>query len=203
MNAIKWNRALYMLLGIAALTSMIKWFVGDQQFTFKFVMDCIGTSSTVITVISCVFCQTAWKWEIFRNWLIVVPDLSGVWEGVLESDWIDPDTNKKIAPIKAMLVIRQTLFRVSCLLTTGESSSRSITSEFIIDMDSQTCKLVYTYQSDPSQILQHKSRIHYGTAVLNIKDTPTNKLLDGNYWTGRCTSGHMIFQRKFESNGDT
>ena len=99
MNAMKWNRALYMLLGIAALTSMIKWFVGDQQFTFKFVMDCIGTSSTVITVISCVFCQTAWKWEIFRNWLIVVPDLSGGWEGVLESDWIDPDTNKKIAPI--------------------------------------------------------------------------------------------------------
>lgn len=202
MNAIKWNRALYMLLGIVALTSVVKWFVGEQQFTFKFIMDCIGTSATVITAISCVFCKTAWKWGIFRNWLIMVPDLNGAWEGVLESDWIDPDTNEKIAPINATLTIRQTLFRVSCVLVTGESSSRSISSEFIIDPDSETCKLVYTYQSDPNQILQDRSRIHYGTAVLNVKGTPANKLLDGDYWTGRRTSGHMNFHRKSESNGE-
>lgn len=71
----------------------------------------------------------------------------------------------------------------------------SISSEFIIDADAQTCKLVYTYQSDPNKILQDKSRIHYGTAVLNVKGTSVNRLLDGDYWTGRRTSGHMSFHK--------
>ena len=195
MNAIKWNRALYMLLGIVAITSLIKWFAGEQQFTIKFVVDCIGTSATVITLISCIFCKIAWKWGLFRHWLIMVPDLNGTWEGVLESDWIAPGTNEKTAPINATLTIRQTLFRASCVLVTGESSSRSISSEFIIDPDAGTCKLVYTYQSDPNQILQDRSRIHYGTAVLNIKGTHGNRLLDGDYWTGRRTSGHMSFHK--------
>lgn len=195
MNAVKWNRVLYVILGIAALTSTIMWFLGDKEFTFGFIVDCIGTSVTVITAVSCGFCKVAWKWGIFRNWLVIVPDLSGTWDGVLESDWIDPDTKEKTAPINSMLTIRQTLFRVSCVLVTGESSSRSISSEFVFDQDAQTCKLIYTYQSDPNQILQAKSRIHYGTAVLNVKGTSANRLLDGDYWTGRRTSGHMSFHK--------
>lgn len=200
MNAIKWNRVLYILLVIAAITSVICWFVGDQLFSLSFVADCIGTSVTVITVISCFFCNVAWKWKIFRKWLVLVPDLNGCWSGKLISDWIDPETKRPVQPIDATLSIKQSLFRTSCVLKTGESSSRSIASAFIIEPDNQVCKLVYTYQNDPDQTIQDRSRIHYGTAMLDIKAAGQSVVLDGSYFTGRKTSGQMNFGR--EGKGD-
>ena len=194
MNAIKWNRALYILLGIAAITSGVCWLLGDQKFTFNFVLECIGTSVTVITAISWFFCNVAWKWKIFRKWLVLVPDLNGCWSGTLISDWIDPETKRSVPPIDATLSIKQSLFRTSCVLKTGESSSRSIASTFIIEPDNQVCKLVYTYQNDPDQTIQDRSRIHYGTAMLDIKAENQSVVLDGSYFTGRKTSGQMNFK---------
>ena len=194
MNAIKWNRALYILLGIAAITSGICWMLGDQKFTFNFVLECIGTSVTVITAISWFFCNVAWKWKIFRKWLVLVPDLNGCWSGTLISDWIDPETKRSVPPIDATLSIKQSLFRTSCVLKTGESSSRSIASAFIIEPDNQVCKLVYTYQNDPDQTIQDRSRIHYGTVMLDIKAENQSVVLVGSYFTGRKTSGQMNFK---------
>lgn len=194
MNAIKWNRVLYALLVIAAVTSAICWFVGDQIFSLSFVADCIGTSVTVITVISCFFCSVAWKWEIFRKWLVLVPDLNGKWTGKLISDWVNPDTNNRLPPIDGTLMIKQSLFRISCVLKTGESSSRSIVSTFIIDRDNQVCRLVYTYQNDPNQTIQDRSRIHYGTVMLDVREEGQSIVLDGGYFSGRNTSGQMNFK---------
>ena len=196
MNAIKWNRALYILLGIAAITSGICWLLGDQKFTFNFVLECIGTSVTVITAISWFFCNVAWKWSLFRKWLVLVPDLNGKWTGTLISDWVNPDTNNKLPPIDWTLTIKQSLFRISCVLKTGESSSCSITSTFMIDPDNQVCRLVYTYQNDPAQTIQDRSRIHYGTAMLDVKEEDRSVVLDGSYFTGRNTSGQMNFKLK-------
>lgn len=200
MNAIKWNRALYILLGIAATTSGICWLLGDQQFTFNFVLECIGTSVTVITAISWFFCNVAWKWSFFRKWLVLVPDLNGCWSGTLISDWIDPETKRPVPSIDATLSIKQSLFRTSCVLKTGESSSRSMSSSFIIDPDNQVCKLVYTYQNDPDTTIQYRSRIHYGTAMLDIQVKNQAVVLDGSYFAGRKTSGQMNFKR--EEKGD-
>ena len=195
MNVIKWNRAIYIILGIAAIVSVVNWFLSGQIFSFKFVFDCIGASVTAITIASWVFCNKAWKWKLFRKWLVVIPDLNGIWEGTLTSDWANPETGEKLDPIKATLTIKQSLFKISCALTTGESSSRSIASELIVDSDNQLCRLVYTYQSDPDQTIQERSRIHYGTAMLTIKDDETMLSITGAYWTGRHTSGHMVFKK--------
>lgn len=200
MNAIKWDRVLYILLVIATLTSVICWFMGDQVFTLGFVADCIGTSVTVITVFSWFFCNVAWKWKMFRKWLVLVPNLNGSWRGKLISDWINPETNSKLAPIDATLSIKQSLFRTSCVMKTGESGSRSIASAFIIEPDNQICKLVYTYQNDPNQTIQDRSRIHYGTAMLDVNVTGQSIVLDGSYFTGRNTSGQMIFM--YEAKGE-
>lgn len=194
MNAIKWNRALYILLGIAAITWGICWLLGNQKFTFDFVLECIGTSVTVITAISWFFCNVAWKWKIFSKWLVLVPDLNGCWSGKLISDWIDPATKCPVSTIDVTLSIKQSLFRTSCVLKTGESTSRSVASAFIIEPDNQVCKLVYTYQNDPDQTIQDRSRIHYGTAMLDIKAENQSFVLDGSYYTGRKTSGQMNFK---------
>ena len=123
----------------------------------------------------------------------MIPDLNGVWKGGRDSDWVNPETNEKLPTIPAKLTIKQTLFNISCVLETKESSSRSLIANFVIDSDNQKSQLVYTYQNDPHQTIQDRSRIHYGTAILNIKKKNNGMLLEGIYWTGRNTSGNMSF----------
>lgn len=198
MNAIKWKNALFAVLGIAALVSNNKLVVGDRIFTIGFVFDCIGKSATSITVLSGLFCTYMWKLKIFQKWLVLIPDLNGIWNGRIDSDWINPETNEKPPTISAKLTIKQTLFKISCVLETKESSSCSLIANFVMDSDNQKNQLVYTYQNDPKQTIQNRSRIHYGTAILNIKRKKNSMLLEGDYWTGRNTSGSMSFsgQRK-------
>ncbi len=193
MNAINWKRALYIVLVLAAIISSINWFLGDRSFTFGFVMDCIGKASTVVATIAAFFCKIAWKSKLFRNWLVLIPNINGVWNGKLQSDWVDPTTNEKSPPIDVVLTIKQSLFKTSCMLNTNESSSHSITSAFLIDPESQVCRLIYAYQNDPKQTLQNQSRIHYGTAMLDVKDNNNVISLEGNYFTGRGSSGYMSF----------
>ncbi len=193
MNAINWKRALYIVLVLAAIISSINWFLGDRSFTFGFVMDCIGKASTVVAAIAVFFCKIAWKSKLFRNWLVLIPNINGVWNGKLQSDWVDPTTNEKFPPIDVVLTIKQSLFKTSCMLNTNESSSHSITSAFLIDPESQVCRLIYAYQNDPKQTLQNQSRIHYGTAMLDVKDNNNVISLEGNYFTGRGSSGYMSF----------
>ena len=134
-----------------------------------------------------------WKLKIFQKWLVLIPDLNGVWKGGLDSDWVNPETNEKLPTIPANLTIKQTLFKISCVLETKESSSCSLIANFVIDLDNQKSQLVYTYQNDPKQTIQDRSRIHYGTTILNIKKKNNGMLLEGIYWTGRNTSGNMSF----------
>lgn len=196
MNAVKWNRVLYIILVIAAVTSLICWYTGDQIFTGGFVKNCIGSSVTVITVLSWFFCNVAWKWEFFKGWLVLVPNLNGCWTGKIVSNWVDPETDEKLLPIDATLTIKQSLFKTSCVLETKESSSYSIASGFIIEPDNQVCQLVYTYRNNPSLTIQDRSSIHYGTAMLDIKEKNSTTVLYGSYWTGRESSGQMDFKRK-------
>lgn len=196
MNAIKWKRVLYIILVIVAITCIICWYTGDQIFTVSFLKKCIESSVTAITALSVFFCNVAWKWKIFKGWLVLVPNLNGCWTGEIVSNWVNPETNEKLPPIGATLTIKQSLFKTSCVLETKESSSHSKVSGFIIEPDNQVCQLVYTYLNDPSMAIQDRSRIHHGTAMLNIKEKNSTIILSGSYWTGRESSGQMDFKRK-------
>ena len=193
MNAIKWKNALYLLLIIATFVSIINWIVSEKEFTIKFVMDCIAKSVTVITFISWIFCYKLWKFRFFRKWLVLIPNLNGVWTGSIESNWVNPKSNDKYPAIPATLIINQSLFKTSCLIKTNESSSLSITADFVIDNENQICKLVYTYQNDSKQTLRNISPIHYGTANIDIIENNDKILLRGSYWTDRNSSGDLFF----------
>lgn len=199
MNAIKWKNALFIILILAAAISIVNWFVGNRIFTIGFVIDCISQSVSVITILTGLFCTYFWKLKIFRKWLVLVPDLNGEWRGGIDSDWIHPDTKQKLPNIVAKLTIKQTLFKTSCIIETNESSSRSMVANFVMDPDNQKCQLVYTYQNDPKQTIQDRSRIHYGTAILEIQEAKKAILLKGNYWTSRNTGGYMAFSSRQKS----
>lgn len=192
MNSIKWKIVLYIILIIAVVVFLINWVFSDKSFTFLFIIDCIEKSAAVISVLSIIFCKWLWKWKALKKWLVVIPNLNGKWTGVLSSNWVDPTTNEKIPSKITTLTIKQSLFKTSCVMETDESTSHSILSDFLIDEEKQILRLVYTYQNDPRQNIQSRSRIHFGTAVLDI-NLGENETLKGYYWNNRNSSGEMMF----------
>lgn len=196
MNVIKWKNVLYIVLCLSAITSIFTWFVGEKVLSIGFVIECIGNSSTIIGVATPIFCLKLWKYKIFQGWLVLIPDLNGIWQGTIKSNWINSETNQKIAPIETRLYIKQSLFKISCVLKTSESTSRSIVASFVIEPENQVEKLAYIYQNDSSQKFRDKSPIHYGTTSLDIIKNKDNIKLIGSYWTDRNTSGDLEFNKK-------
>ena len=153
-------------------------------------------SVTINTFISLVFIKWGWKFKVFRGWLVLVPNLNGEWKGALRSSWIDPEKLEPYYTDDVCLNIKQTLFSISCVMTTAQMSSYSITANILIDNENQKKQLIYSYQSEPKQDLQEHSRIHYGTTKLDLDDIKTPKKLTGSYWTSRETSGVLSLEKE-------
>jgi hypothetical protein len=160
-----------------------------------FVIDSIGLSVSVLTVITLFFCFKIWKYKYFRRWLVKVPDLNGKWSGTIESDWINPTTGCVPEPIPTELIIKQSLFKISCVMKTNEMMSRSISCDFRIDKGNQIFQLSYIYESVPKQNIQERSPLHQGTMIFDFDDCKDVNELIGNYWTGRKTCGHVIVKK--------
>lgn len=124
----------------------------------------------------------------------------GTWKGVLTSFWIDPATGKQIAPKTVYLVVRQFAGSISATLLTDESRSVSSLAE-VREIDGSAI-FAYMYLNKPEMHLEHRSRIHHGSSVLDIFGSPPTRL-NGRYWTDRNTRGELDFtewNRKLSDN---
>lgn len=175
---------------------MINWLIDGKSFTLMFVIDTIGISVTVITIISAFFSTYFWRLRIFRKWLVLIPNLNGKWTGTIESDWINPETQERVASIPTELTIKQSLFKISCMMKTGEMKSTSINGGFNINPDNQEYQLLYTYMSVPKQYIQGHSPIHYGTMLFDMDKNYNVSKMFGNYWTGRKTGGFISVEKE-------
>jgi len=141
----------------------------------------IGEAIGIAAIIMAIFNKWAWKWK-WLCWTHNMPVLAKNYNGTFISDY---DGMKRLGEI----VIDQTFLKVSILLKTDESSSRSLTASFRKVQNVQY--LIYTYQNDPRAEIQDRSPIHYGTAMLNISNP---MILEGNYYTSRKSRGSMKFE---------
>jgi len=158
-----------------------------------------GSVVTVVTLIATGFVKFAWKWPIFRGWLVQRPDLSGTWRCALSSSYKDPETNKPVDKV-AYVVIRQTLTHLSMRLYTDTARSSSIAENLYLDSKDGLFALVLAYQSVP-KVEQRKaaSQIHYGCALYDHLDYESS-VLEGQYWTDRGTSGSVrLSDRKWDA----
>ena len=144
----------------------------------------------IMLIVWMVFVLYAWKWRIFKNWLVPIPCLYGTWQGYIQSTWNYPETGKIPGPIPVLLTIRQTFGRISCVMRTVEMTSRSYCVDFWIDNDEQIRKLAYCYTSVPSVLLPDSSYPHDGAMLFEIIGEPAQKLR-GSYWTTRKTTGEV------------
>jgi len=138
------------------------------------------------------FVKWGWKLKLFRGWLVPFPNLNGTWTGHIYSNWVDEATGQKIAPIPAMLTIKQNFFTASYVVRTSEMQSDSYVEGFIINEERQQKELSYSYTCKPRVSLAHRSNPHDGACVLSIIEKPKRRL-KGRYWTERPTTGEMIF----------
>jgi len=171
-----------------------KWIYGLPKdadgLLFKFL-------STVVAgdyVIWLLFSKWAWKWHIWRGWLVPFPDLNGTWKGVIRSNWINPATGQRIADIPALLVVKQSFKRITCRLMTAESTSESFAESFELEPDSGAKLLVYSYRNEPKPSVKERSEPHEGTAKLRVGGQKKPRL-EGKYWNDRSkpVSGEMEF----------
>jgi hypothetical protein len=125
-----------------------------------------------------------------RDWLVRFPDLEGTWQGNLQSTWINPETKQGIPPLRIILIIRQTFSSISCTMFTKESESYSRVAQIAVDEDTGAISLSYNYTNRSRATIRRRSPIHDGAAHLKIVTVPS-RMLVGEYWTGRCTTGDM------------
>jgi hypothetical protein len=136
------------------------------------------------------FAAYAWKWRVFRGWLVPFPDLDGTWQGLIQTTWKHPETGETPGPIPVIVTIKQSFLRVSCVMRTAEMISRSYFADFWLDSDEQLRKIGYCYTSAPSPSVAERSQPHDGTMIFELVGDPVKKL-KGIYWTTRKTTGEV------------
>lgn len=145
---------------------------------------------TIYVIIALIFAKWAWRFPIFKGWLVPFPDLEGTWKGTLQSTWIDSISNQKIPAKAVTLVIKQTFSSIGCVMYTNESDSFSTTAQINEDDESGVFRLSYNYINRPHAKIRDRSEIHDGAAILKIILEP-NRKLEGEYWTSRKTTGDI------------
>ena len=158
----------------------------------------IPTVLTVEGILGIVFTKWLWRWRIF-SLLVPFPDLQGTWKGTLKSSWKKPGEGETTPPIPCYLIIRQSFLNISCVIMTNESKSHSCAASLLIDGETETKRLIYTYLNRPEVKFRERSEMHDGTTMLEISETKDGILLQGEYWTNRSTTGDISFKKHSDS----
>jgi hypothetical protein len=133
-----------------------------------------------------VFTRWAWRWPLFRGWLVPLPNLQGTWIGTLDSTHQDRTT-----PIPVTIVIRQTFDAIHCSMYTEESDSTSVAAMLARDEVGISTTLNYTYANTPRAAVRNRSAMHNGATALRVITVTDERRLEGQYWTDRQTTGDI------------
>lgn len=164
------------LLWVALVLFVIRCLIAMPK-NFYDVYGCIGETISLTFIFACIYEKWLWRYNPLQK----MPVLSKKYTGTLKSSYDNIER-------EASLQIRQTLFSIQIILTSGESKSKSISSSLDDILGEQ--QLTYCYLNTPNAEVRHRSEIHYGTAMICV-DNP--QVLKGQYFTDRKTIGDMIF----------
>jgi hypothetical protein len=79
---------------------------------------------------------------------------------------------------------------MSCTLFTKESVSYSKSAQIAKDDEADAISVNFNYTNRSKATIRDKSAIHDGAAYLRVVTNPS-RMLEGEYWTSRCTTGDM------------
>ena len=194
MSNIRTKTALWVILIVSFLIFYAIYRVqGSPGFNLRTIFQILPKVLSIDLVLFSLFVSFLWKFPIFKHWLVPFPNLNGTWKGHIHTTWIAPKTGDRPDPIPAILTIKQSFLKVSCVMKTGEMTSRSLVGGFLLDNDNQLKRLYYIYDSNPIETVKERSPEHSGTMSFDIsEESETGEIvLTGSYWTGRKTTGHI------------
>lgn len=146
---------------------------------------------TAYAILAVVFTKWAWRWPIFRRWLVPFPDLQGTWEGEVIRVSKDPQAGSG-SSIRCFLVVRQSFSAISCTLYTEESESHSTAATLSEAEEGGITRVSYLYLNRPRLSVRTGSEVHDGAAILSYAAAPV-RTLSGEYFTSRLSRGEMHF----------
>ncbi|HKV23283.1 MAG TPA: hypothetical protein VJN93_01710 [Candidatus Acidoferrum sp.] len=202
MKNIRREAAIFLQLGAFAIIWVVVLLISGVEFRINW--EALKRFPEVFTIYSALHLSfTAWAWRLsfFQGWLVPLPDLQGSWAGAAQSTWVDPENGQRRPPFPVLLVIRQSFTSVSCVLYSEESSSFSTAAQITGEEDGFPARLSFTYSNRPKAAVRERSQMHDGAAILRIV-TGTSRVLEGEYWTDRKTTGDLqvLFRSKVLSN---
>jgi hypothetical protein len=153
----------------------------------------------VSTVIFNLWDFRMWRLSFIQRIPGVPRSIRGTWKGTLSSFWVDPATGKQPPPKDVYLVVQQTGSVVVVKLLTDESKSTSALAN-VSEVDG-SFMLTYLYLNKPDMRVEHRSRMHHGSAVLDISGCPARRL-KGRYWTDRDSKGELEFVERSKKLAD-
>jgi hypothetical protein len=129
-----------------------------------------------------------WRLPLMQRLPRVARCIEGTWAGTVTPLWTDPTTERRPHEKRVFLVVRQTASRVTVVLLTEESTSRSSIAR--LSQDELGLSLSYMYSNRPESRVAHRSTLHNGSAFVEISGSPVSRIR-GRYWTDGNTRGEL------------
>jgi hypothetical protein len=99
MKNIQIKSSIYILVILSAVAwFLLAWFSGVNLSVAEEFFMLVPKVVTFDLVLIFIFTQFAWKWKIFKSWLVPFPDLNGTWSGHIYSSWRNPETGNATPP---------------------------------------------------------------------------------------------------------
>jgi hypothetical protein len=198
------NESLYKNLSTSVATGFAAlWLAGDhflgssvspQSLSdwLKIGSSAAGSAFFAFFVFRSVFEQWLWRWRIFQGWLVLIPDLSGVWSGDLYSITYN-DRFYNVVEIRHKF--DRLLYSSSRRGQNGGIVSRE--EDIVCDVrraESEKVELIVVYRNEPGQMHNNDgyTRPHEACAVMVLIDGKCKKTdwkLGGQYWTNKHWPG--------------
>jgi len=192
MNNLNLKPFIYLILGISGIFWFsIASFSGQDLSIIMDFFKVLPEVATIDLLLFAFFVKWGWKFRLFKGWLVPFPNLNGTWEGKIITTWINQETEHSTPQVLAILTIKQTFLKISCVMRTEEMSSYSYSEGFKLESENQIKQLSFSYTSKPRPTVTDRSPMHEGSIVFDIIEEPEKKL-KGQYWTSRKTTGEII-----------
>jgi hypothetical protein len=136
-----------------------------------------------------------WLWRLsLLQRLAKRPWIAGTWSATLlptAASMIPAGGNR--GPIRAYVVVKQTLWSIGIRLYTAESRSDSRAATWSEGTGGSDRTLIYIYANRPRQELEDRSRPHLGTVALDVVGLRPSTIT-GDYFTDRYTKGDITLR---------
>lgn len=165
---------LFVIRCLISASDIIKPFSFDSVYSiFGYAGEAIGVTAIIVAI------YNNWGWKYDPT--IQRPVLKKKYSGTINSSYNSQTYDAK-------LEIKQSFLKISVILKTQESTSKSLIAS-IDDVFGERL-LTYTYLNTPMASVRERSAIHYGTAMLSV-DNPLE--ITGTYFTDRKSTGDVQF----------